>query len=214
MPLKRIAARVRVSVSTVHRWTRDIELTEAQRQRNLTGPTRPRSRETIAKFVQTWSEKNRERRRTYQREGRARARRGDPLHEAGCMLYWAEGSKHRNSLIFANSDVAMVRFFARFVRECFEVDDDHLTVRLNVYTNNGLGVCEIEDHWLDALELPRSCLRKHSLNHKPTSSSGKKGNKLPYGVCTVRVRRSTRIVQHIFGAIQEYGEFEEPRWLD
>jgi hypothetical protein len=30
----------------------------------------------------------------------------------------------------------------------------------------------------------------------------------------VRVMKSTRIVQHIYGAIQEYAGFEEPRWLD
>jgi hypothetical protein len=73
---------------------------------------------------------------------------------------------------------------------------------------------EIEDRWLRALELPRTSLRKHSLNHYPTSSSGQQRNKLPYGVCTIRVRRSTALVQHIYGAIQEYGGFEEPRWLD
>ena len=71
-----------------------------------------------------------------------------------------------------------------------------------------------KDYWLRALQLPRECLRGHTLNHRPTSSSGKKTNKLPYGVCTLRVRRSTWLVQHIYGAIQEYGGFEEPRWLD
>ena len=72
---------------------------------------------------------------------------------------------------------------------------------------------EIEDFWLDGLSLPRSCLRGHILNHRPTSSSGKKKNRLPYGVCSVRVN-STRLVQHVSGAIQEYGGFDEPRWLD
>jgi hypothetical protein len=84
---------------------------------------------------------------------------------------------------------------------------------LNVYTNNGLSIGEIEHYWLEWLELPPSCLRKHSLNHMPTSSSGRARNKLPFGVCTIRVD-STRVVQHIFGAIQEYGGFEEPAWLD
>jgi hypothetical protein len=55
-------------------------------------------------------------------------------------------------------------------------------------------------------------LRKHTLNHMPTSSSGRARNKLPYGVCTVYVH-STRVVQHIYGAIQEYGGFDEPAWL-
>jgi hypothetical protein len=82
-----------------------------------------------------------------------------------------------------------------------------------VYLGNGLSIAQIEDYWLAALDLPRSCLCKHSIDFKPTSSSGLKRNKLPYGVCTVRVH-STQIVQHIFGAIQEYGGFDEPRWLD
>jgi hypothetical protein len=47
----------------------------------------------------------------------------------------------------------------------------------------------------------------------PTSSSGRARNKLPYGVCTLRVH-STWMVQHIYGAIQEYGGFDEPAWLD
>ena len=50
------------------------------------------------------------------------------------------------------------------------------------------------------------------LNHFPTSSSGRKKDKLPYGVCTLRFAQH-RIVQHIYGAIQEYAGFDEPRWL-
>jgi hypothetical protein len=67
--------------------------------------------------------------------------------------------------------------------------------------------------WLTALRLPRSCLRKHSIDARPSSSTGSKKNKLPFGVCTLRVLRSTPILQHIYGAIQEYGDFEEPAWL-
>jgi hypothetical protein len=130
------------------------------------------------------------------------------------MLYWAEGSKDRNSLTFANSDAEMVRFFWRFIRTSFSVDPSQITIRLNVYTGNGLTIEQIEEHWLTVLELPISCLRKPILNHFPTSSSGGKRNKLPYGVCTFRVRRSTPIIQHVFGAIQEYAGFDEPRWLD
>ena len=142
------------------------------------------------------------------------ARQMDPVHMAGCMLYWAEGAKQRNHLKFANSDVAMMAFFMQFLRECFDVQAEDCRIRLNVYTNNGLPLKEIERHWLRALELPSSCLRGHSLNCYPTSSSGKKRRKLPYGVCTLAVAKSTWLVQHIYGAIQEYAGFEESRWLD
>lgn len=94
------------------------------------------------------------------------------------------------------------------------ISDDRLTVTLNVYTGNGLSIAQIEEHWLGVTGLERSSLRKHQLNHYPTSSSGTKRNRLPYGVCTLGVKASTREVQHIYGAIQEYAGFEERAWLD
>jgi hypothetical protein len=30
----------------------------------------------------------------------------------------------------------------------------------------------------------------------------------------LRVKRSTRILQHIYGAIQEYSGIDQPEWLD
>jgi hypothetical protein len=201
--MKQIAARLGVSVASVHLWTRDISVSEEHRRRNL--------RAARTRFGTNWSAKSRQRRLAHQAAGRARARRGDPLHQAGCMLYWAEGSKSRNQLVFANSDRAMVAFFCRFLRQSLGVARDEITVRLNVYTSNGLTLGEIEDRWLRALELPRTSLRTHSLNHHPTSSSGQQRNKLPYGVCTIRVRRSTALVQQIYGAIQEGSELGPSR---
>jgi transcriptional regulator with XRE-family HTH domain len=205
MPMKRIAVRLGVSLSTVSLWVRDIELEPAHRERNR--------RQEYAARATTWSDLNRAKRRAYQEEGRARARQDYPLHRAGCMLYWAEGSKERNAVIFSNSDTHMVAFFRRFLIASFDLAPERLGLRLNVYTGNGLSLLQIEAYWLEALGLPRCCLRKHIVNHFPTSSSGRKRNKLPYGVCTLSIYE-TRIAQHIYGAIQEYAGFKEPRWLD
>lgn len=201
-----LAGLLGVSQSSISLWVRDIELSAEQRLRNLSRAGRVRS--------EAWSELNRSRRREYQREGRERARRGDSLHQAGCMLYWAEGSKGRNSLVFANSDPSMVAFFLRFLRVGLDVGDERFSLRLNVYLGNGRELEEVEAHWLSLLRLPGSCLRKHTVNHFPTSSSGGKGGRLPNGVCTLKVLRSTPELQHIYGAIQEYAGFDEPGWLD
>ena len=56
MPLKRIAARLGVSPSSVHIWTKDIRLSEAERLRNLQGPGGPQNPEHIAKRVAAWRE--------------------------------------------------------------------------------------------------------------------------------------------------------------
>jgi hypothetical protein len=205
-PVKELARLVGVSPGTISLWVRDIEISPEHRQRNDSRAGKVRG--------DAWRNLNREKRALYQEEGRRRARRKDPTHLAGCMLYWAEGSKGRNSVVLTNSDPHMLRFFRLFLTRSLDVRDADLSIRLNIYLGNGLALEKIEDYWLDLLELPRTALRKHSINHFPTSSSGKKTNALPYGVCTIRVSRSTRLVQHIYGAIQEYAGFDEPRWLD
>lgn len=205
IPVRELARLLGVSQSSVSLWVREIPITRQQMARNRS--------EAVERRARNWRERNRARRRSYQQEGRARARERDPLHFAGCMLYWAEGAKGKNSLVLANSDPDLMRFFRRFLRESLGVPDDDLCIRINVYLNNGLSLRQIEDHWLRVLGLSRTALRKHMINHFPTSSAGTKRN-LPYGVCTLRVLRSTRLTQHIFGAIQEYAGFKEPRWLD
>ncbi len=204
-----IALELGVSKSTVSLWTRDIELTDEQKLKNW---RLHQSSDATEKRCRARSDKCRTRREEAQEAGRVAARARDSEHASGCMLYWAEGTKDRNQLAFSNSDVHMVQAFVRFLRESFGVPNDDFVVRLNVYLNNDISLEAIETHWLDALALPRSCLRGHQINHFPTSSSGKKRS-LPYGVCTLRVKRSTPILQHIYGAIQEYGGFEEPKWL-
>ncbi|MGH2990232.1 MAG: hypothetical protein ACRDMA_10280, partial [Solirubrobacterales bacterium] len=198
-----------VSVSTVHGWTRDIELTPEQRARNLARAGQPGRMLAEGRRRQA-----RNARLEYQLEGRRRAREGDPLHLAGCMLYWAEGTKNRNRAQLVNSDVEMVRFFCSFLRRCFGVQPEDFRVSLNFYTGNGVSPAEIERHWLEALDPPPSVLTKHIVDSLPTSSSGRRTNRLPYGVCKVTVRRSVGIIQHIYGAIQEYVGSDKPRWLD
>ena len=129
------------------------------------------------------------------------------------MLYWAEGSKRRNAIQFTNSDARMVAFFRKFLVEALGIELHEIHLSINVYTNNGMSFEEIERYWLDLLQLPRSSSRSHVLNHMPTSSSGRARNKLPYGVARLSVHQ-TCMVQHIYGAIQEYARFDEPAWLD
>jgi hypothetical protein len=213
MPYKRIASRIGVSASSVHAWTKDIELSEEQKSFNLRGPRGPQNPEFVARRAKAWAARCRTARLASQDDGRRAAREGDRLHEAGCMLYWAEGAKRRNTIQFTNSDPHMLVFFRRFLVEGMAIEPDEIVMSINVYTNNGLTIEEIERYWLDLLELPRSSVRKHMLNHMPTSSSGRAKNKLPYGVVTLNVH-STWMLQHIYGAIQEYAGFDEPAWLD
>jgi len=213
MPYKRIASRIGVSASSVYAWTKDITLTEEQKSFNLRGPRGPQNPDFVRRRAESWAAKCRAARLASQNDGRRAAREGDLLHQAGCMLFWAEGAKRRNTIQFTNSDPHMLVVFRKFLVEAMAIGPDEIAMSINVYTNNGMAIEEIERYWLDLLKLPSTSVRKHMLNHMPTSSSGRAKNKLPYGVVTLKVH-STWMVQHIYGAIQEYAGFDEPAWLD
>lgn len=138
------------------------------------------------------------------------ARVDEPLHQAGCMLYWAEGSKSRNSLAFVNSDADMMRFFLRFLR-LLDVTDEHVKLSVNAHLGNGLTLEEIETWWLEQLELPRGCLRKSTVN-RPSSASKAVRRPLVHGTARLTVN-STHLIQSIYGAIQEYAGIERPEWV-
>jgi hypothetical protein len=177
MPYKKLAAAVGASVGFVFLWTSDIELTKEQLERNRRGPGGPQNPENVRRRATAWVARSREARRASQADGRGAARQGDRLHLAGCMLYWAEGAKDRNTLKFSNSDPRMLVLFRRFLTDALAVESDEIVMSINVYTNNGISIEEIEAYWLDLLDLPRSSVRKHTVNHMPTSSSGRARNK-------------------------------------
>ncbi|HUN10443.1 MAG TPA: hypothetical protein PLQ56_27830 [Aggregatilineales bacterium] len=206
--IKQICQQLGVAKSSVSLWVRDIPLTEAQlanlKQRHPIFHGQHAGSQAIAA-------KHRALREQYQQEGRIKAREGDMLHQAGCMLYWAEGTKSRHQLSFTNSDPEMHRFYMRFLRNCLTVKNEQISLYIHCYTDNNLSLDEITTYWLLLLELPESCLRTPQVNPRPTSSQ-QKGRKLYYGVCTVCVL-STRLVQQVYGAIQEYAGIDKPEWL-
>jgi transcriptional regulator with XRE-family HTH domain len=114
LPLKEIARHVGVAVSSVSLWVRDIELTPDQHRALLDrNPAYNRQRNGSKEMAARYRAK----RLLYQEEGRRLARRSEPLHVAGCMLYWAEGSKERNQLQLTNSDPGGFRSVLRRLPE-------------------------------------------------------------------------------------------------
>ena len=128
------------------------------------------------------------------------------------MLYWGEGSKSPNRVVFTNSDVDMMRLFVRFLRECYDVPRERIALSVNCFLGNGLTLDEIQAWWLDQLDLPAESLRAPAVN-RPSRSSKGVHQVLPHGTARIAVH-STALVQSIFGAIQEYGQFERATWLD
>jgi hypothetical protein len=207
--IARIHSALGVAKSTVSVWVRDIPLDEEHRRALEAANPALNGREVGQR---AWSRACRELRIRAQRHGRELARQGDPLHCAGCMLFWGEGSKQRNGVAFTNSDIEMMRFFLRFLRQSYGVEDERIRLRINCHLGNGHSVAEIESWWLEQLGLPRSCLRTSVVNRPSRSSKGVR-RPLVHGTAQLAVG-STWIVQSIYGAIQEYARCERSEWLD
>jgi transcriptional regulator with XRE-family HTH domain len=205
MSVKEIAKALKVSRSSVSLWVRDVELTEQQkidlkeRQRHYAG----QSAGGIAnrkKFMRI--------RLQYQEAGRLKAREGSALHLAGCMLYWAEGAKSKNRLYFVNSDPNMLLLFQRFLKEELVVDDEIMRLYVHCHATDPDEIQRIETYWTNLLGLSASHLRKTQIK----KGSEIRRTTLENGVCGIEVCK-TELVQHIYGAIQEYGGFENPGWV-
>jgi hypothetical protein len=207
MSMKAIAREVGASLSSVSRWVRDVELT-AEQQATL----KVQAFNGHVKGRAVNSAVRRRARVIAQEEGRQLAERREALHVAGCMLYWAEGAKDRNQICFTNSDPEMAKFFVKFLRTYFNLEDENIRITCNLFADHLERQREIEQFWLDTLLLPQGSLCKSTVNVYSKYSKKKRANKLPYGTCRVVVSR-TRIVQSIFGSIQEYAGFERQGWL-
>jgi hypothetical protein len=209
LAVREIAHILGVSRSSVSRWVQDIELTSEQmaalRARNpIIDRQNSGTRTLVARSLA--------RRRGFQEDGRARARTKDAFYVAGCMLYWAEGAKARNAVRFTNSDPSMMTFFLRFLRRYFGVSDERVRVSCNIFADTPDQQRRIEQTWLDILGLSKRCLRRSTVNHYSAYSKRKRRGALPYGTCRLVVN-DTRIVQTIFGSIQELAGFERAEWL-
>jgi hypothetical protein len=206
--VREIEAALRVSRSSVSLWVRDIRLTDEQQAAVVARNPRCRGKSEVA---QRKREAAVERRRGYQDEGRELARRGDPSFAAGCMLFWAEGSRARNTVELTNSDPDMIAFFASFLRHYFAVDSRDMRISCNLFADHVSEQQRIEQFWLDTARLPRSSLRKSMVNVYSKYSAKKRKNRLPYGTCKLVVG-NTRVAHMLYGAIQEIAGFDRPEW--
>ena len=191
------------SKGSVSAWTKEILLSEVEKEL-----IKKRSKRAGSSSL-TWKK----RRISYQEIGKNRIKENDPLYIAGCILYWGEGSKATSQLGMTNSDPAMQKLFIKFLRKFWNLKDEDITFKIQSYTDLHSKE-EIMEFWADTLDLPLSALRKCHWNLKPISSKSTlmKNGKLEYGTCCISVC-DVKIIQEIYGAIQEFGNFTNEKWL-
>jgi hypothetical protein len=191
--ISEIAVAVERNKSTIHYWIRGTSANEAYLVE---------SRKRMAKSISNAALRKR---LEYQKLGREAAKRNDSLHTMGCMLYWAEGSKRGNSIVFANSDPDMISIFMRFLRESLLADDSDIRIRLNCYVTKSTPFRLSVEFWKSITGLPDKNFTKS------TTKRGDENEKHRHGICYISISRAD-LVQHIYGAIQEYIKIDKPEF--
>lgn len=205
LSLSEIATKLQVSKGSVSAWCRSIILSSEQ---IVHLESKRKHWASQNKGAQTNRQNAQAQRLEYQETGRQKAREMRPLHIKGCMLYWAEGAKSKNIIHFVNSDPNMMKLFMRFLREELEIDDKIVSLQLHCHSHDPDTHRDMKIYWSSILNLPIECFQKVQVKKGSTTRK----NRLENGICAIRISR-TEFVMHIYGAIQEYGGFENPDWL-
>jgi len=204
MSIRNIATQLNVSKGSVSLWVKDIILTQKQIE------TLKKSNniyECQVKGAAVRKKNAYQERLQHQELGKLKAKEDNLLHMAGCMLYWGEGAKSKSSCRFSNADPNMLKMFIRFLNECYQINNNQIKIHVICYTGNGLSVQDIEQYWSKELDIDMNQFDKTTVNNVSVASKKKKpSNILLYGTIHIKVY-DYRIVQSIYGAIQEYAKF-------
>jgi hypothetical protein len=212
--IKFIAKQLNRPQSSISYWVKNVQLTKEQKDylKSINPALNEKLRNSARRFaVERIKIHYMELRKRDQLKGSLLAKEQNPRFIAGIMLYWAEGSKDKNSIKFCNSNVHMVIFFIKFLKEFFKIKDNEIILSINCHLNNGLNINDIQKFWMKQLNLPISNFRKTTIADNRITTGFRK-NKHAYGVCSVSVHR-TDLIQKIYGAIQEFIGFNDIKLL-
>jgi hypothetical protein len=166
-----IAAELGVSKSSVGLWVRDVAFEPRPRLPARRREPNALQRRKAAEIA------------ALQDEGVARLGR---LNEqaflaAGAALYAGEGSKRDGSVIFANTDAQMMKWFCTWLRRFFAIDESRLSMR--VYLHDGLDLEAAKKHWATVTDIP---LTQFRASYRAKADSSIRTTKHPFGCAYVR----------------------------
>lgn len=112
------------------------------------------------------------------------------------MLYWAEGTKVRGALQFANTDPKLILLFVTLLRQCYELDESKFRIRLHLHYYHK--VKKIKAFWSKLLDIPITQFEKTYRKHR---SKEKTFCRNFGGICFIKyysVNIKEKIVQYAY----------------
>lgn len=126
------------------------------------------------------------------------------------MLYWAEGSKRKQSVvIFANTDPRLIFLFATLLRRNFQLDESKFRVRLHLHYYHRES--EVKKFWSKLLKIPENRFGK---TYRKKRSKEKTFRRNFGGICFLKynsVYLQREIMQYAFAIAEKIaGKIEIP----
>jgi len=182
MSIKSIAKTLPAAVSSVSIWVREVELTTSQK---LKLKNNTHSKSTIKRRRNTRLN-NESRKREVIIDRAAKTINALSSYELTLIcsaLYWAEGTKKRGAVQFANGDPEMIKLMLIFLRQVCKTPESKL--RGHIHIHEHLDVVKAEKYWQHITRISQAQFYK--TYNKPNKSSKNTRKSLPYGVCTLYV---------------------------
>ena|ERR1041384_3147420 len=184
LPIGVIAKQLNCSKASVHAWIRDIPLTPEQIATFTSNRQRARAISAAHPNApkQVW-----QRRReqiicaAYQEVGELNLK---SLRLIGAALYWAEGSKDRNTVYFTNTDPAMVRLMMLFLRKVCNVPEHKFRGMVHIHPH--MDAMAALSFWSEQSNIPIKQFYKTQFAISKASQS-KKADKQPMGTFRIVV---------------------------
>ncbi len=202
-----ILKEVSVAKSTLALWLQSVNLSKKQTQRltekKLLSARRggmARHTARIALTQKIYQEARKDIRHLTKRE----------LWLAGVLLYWAEGSKERDSSVgtqlkFNNSDPRMVRLFLIWLKEVFNVQEDDIVYELYIHKTGDAQ--KAIQFWENATSCERGKIRIYFKRHRVKKTNRKNVEENYHGLLRVGVRKSSSLNRKIDGWVNALCEY-------
>ncbi|MFN8016050.1 MAG: hypothetical protein U0R17_05540 [Acidimicrobiia bacterium] len=197
MSITSIASTLKVSKSSVSIWVRDLDVVVTKSSSN--NSKRSPHPHMIARLNEI--EDNRKSGIKYF-ENLSRKE----FFVAGIALYAGEGFKTQNSIGMANTDPSIIKFFIKWLRTFYEVEESRIKARL--YLHEGLDVDESTKYWSNLTGIPAGQFTKP---YRAKADPYRRYSKHEHGCITIRYHccHTLRKVIGLMQGLLEYSNFPE-----
>lgn len=199
--LKKIAKLLGVSVSIVSIWSKEVELTEEQKEKLKRRRVRVRHLRRLAK--QSHLEKiSRVKKLLKDANAEIKPLTNQELFLTGLALYWAEGFKSikEGRLGFCNSDPRMIKFILKWFEGALKIKREDFILRTEFNEAHKDREKEIKTFWSKLTGISLSQFEK-SFYHRSAWLRNYPNREDYFGVLRVRVRKSSELLNKTRGWI-------------